>query len=302
MGDNLRSRVIRLAHANPDLRPHLLPLLAGKTAMEFPTEDARKKYLDEHPDADASKHTISKSDEAAAPKKDDKPSGGIAAKFKSFISKVKDAKPDIIKAIKGAPEKVQAFFADPEARKKATTQASEAIAKAPGKIANRIYESAKAELKEIKHAGHAVKKLFKKPPEKWDKEDKKAVYAASVYVAGAAMAAAGGGPLMAAGALGKAFASHVGMKAISHIVDHGFLHFEAGETVLHALHPIMHVMEHLAADESAKDEDHEKNLIQYLTVAVGKIMEDGLSDEDMQKVLQGEEPDSESIGQPKAAK
>ena len=53
---------------------------------------------------------------------------------------------------------------------------------------------------------------------------------------------------------------------------------------------------------SAKDEDHEKNLIQYLTVAVGKIMEDGLSDEDMQKVLQGEEPDSESIGQPKAAK
>jgi len=31
-------------------------------------------------------------------------------------------------------------------------------------------------------------------------------------------------------------------------------------------------------------------------------MEKGLSDEDMQKVLQGEEPDSESIGQPKAAK
>jgi len=302
MSNNLRSRVIRLAHANPDLRPHLLPLLAGKTAMEFPTEDARKKYLDDHPDADPSNHSVSKSDEAAAPKKDTKPSGGIAAKFKSFLSKIKDAKPDIIKAIKGAPEKVQAFFADPEARKKAQTQAAEAIAKAPGKIANRIYESAKAELKEIKHAGSAFKKLFKKPPEKWDKKDKKAVYAASVYVAGAALAAAGGGPLVAAGALGKSFAMHVGMKALNHIVDHGFLHFEAGETALHALHPILHIMEHLAADESTKDEDNEKNLIQYLTVAVGKIMEEGLSDEDMQKILLGEEPDSESVGQPKAAK
>lgn len=301
MGDNLRSRVIRLAHANPELRPHLLPLLTGKTGMEFSTEEARKKYLDEHPDADASKHTVSKSDEATS-KKDDKPSGGIAAKFKSFLSKVKDAKPDILKAIKGAPEKVQAFFADPEARKKATTQASEAIAKAPGKIANRIYESAKAELKEIKHAGSAVKKLFKKPPEKWDKEDKKAVYAASVYVAGAAMAAAGGGPLVAAGALGKAFASHVGMKAVSHVLDQGFLHFEAGETALHALHPILHVMRHLTADENTKDEDYEKNLIQYLTVAVSKIMEEGLSDEDMQKILKGEEPDSESLGQPKTTK
>jgi hypothetical protein len=29
MSDNLRSKVIRLAHQNPELRPHLLPLLVG---------------------------------------------------------------------------------------------------------------------------------------------------------------------------------------------------------------------------------------------------------------------------------
>ncbi|NBQ99658.1 MAG: hypothetical protein EBT79_02405 [Actinobacteria bacterium] len=29
MSDTLRSRLVRLAHANPDLRPHLLPILAG---------------------------------------------------------------------------------------------------------------------------------------------------------------------------------------------------------------------------------------------------------------------------------
>ena len=32
MGDSLRSKVIRLAHANPELRSHLLPLLAGETS------------------------------------------------------------------------------------------------------------------------------------------------------------------------------------------------------------------------------------------------------------------------------
>jgi hypothetical protein len=32
MSDSLRSKVIRLAHANPALRSHLLPLLAGDTS------------------------------------------------------------------------------------------------------------------------------------------------------------------------------------------------------------------------------------------------------------------------------
>jgi hypothetical protein len=299
----LRSKVIRLAHSRPDLRPHLLPLLQNeRVAMEFPTEEARNTYLEEHLDADPANHTVSKGDEEKGKSKNDKPSGGIASKFKSFFSKVKNAKPDIMAAMKSAPEKIQAFFADPEARKKATTKAAEAIAKAPEKLINRLYESAKDELKEIKHAGSAIKKLFKKPPEKWDKKDKKAVYAASVYVAGAALAASGGGPLVAAGALGKSFAMHVGMKALHHVVDHGFLHFEAGETALHALHPIMHVMEHLAADENTQDEDYEKTLIQFLTVAVQKILEKGLSDEDMEAVLRGEEPDPESIGDPKTVK
>ena len=34
MSDNLRSRIIRLAHTRPDLRPHLLPLL--KEAADVP--------------------------------------------------------------------------------------------------------------------------------------------------------------------------------------------------------------------------------------------------------------------------
>lgn len=60
----LRAKVIKLAHENPELRQHLVPLLrkeaASKTAMEFDTPEALKKYLHEHPDADKSKHTVKK--------------------------------------------------------------------------------------------------------------------------------------------------------------------------------------------------------------------------------------------------
>ena len=42
MPDNLRSSVIRLAHANPELRPHLLPLLGVRTADDKSFDEAVK--------------------------------------------------------------------------------------------------------------------------------------------------------------------------------------------------------------------------------------------------------------------
>ena len=58
MSQTLRSKVIRLAHQNPDLRTHLLPLL--KQAMEFATPEALEKYLKAHPKSDKSKHRVKK--------------------------------------------------------------------------------------------------------------------------------------------------------------------------------------------------------------------------------------------------
>jgi hypothetical protein len=52
----LREQMIKLAKDNPELRKHLVPIL--KEAMEFPTQKALKKYLDDHPDADKSKHKV----------------------------------------------------------------------------------------------------------------------------------------------------------------------------------------------------------------------------------------------------
>jgi len=54
--EDLRNKVIRLAHEMPELRRHLVPLL--RLAKVFPTEDALDKYLKDHPGADKSKHTL----------------------------------------------------------------------------------------------------------------------------------------------------------------------------------------------------------------------------------------------------
>jgi len=39
---DLRSRIIRLAHTNPDLRPHLLPLVSGRVAAVEITPSMRR--------------------------------------------------------------------------------------------------------------------------------------------------------------------------------------------------------------------------------------------------------------------
>ena len=62
MSDTLRTSLIRLAHAKPELRPHLLPLLT-KQAMEFDTKEQLEKYLRDHPGADKSKHSVKKQKE-----------------------------------------------------------------------------------------------------------------------------------------------------------------------------------------------------------------------------------------------
>ena len=54
----LLGKLIKVAHENPETQADLLPLI--KEAMQFKTPDALKKYLDAHPKADKSKHTVGK--------------------------------------------------------------------------------------------------------------------------------------------------------------------------------------------------------------------------------------------------
>lgn len=52
-------KIIKKAYFNPHLRSELLPII--KLAMEFPTEEALKQYLKDHPSADPKNHSVSKS-------------------------------------------------------------------------------------------------------------------------------------------------------------------------------------------------------------------------------------------------
>lgn len=54
---DLRKALVKLANERPETRKHLIPLLQ-KHAMDFPTEEALRKYLKEHPGADKTKHRV----------------------------------------------------------------------------------------------------------------------------------------------------------------------------------------------------------------------------------------------------
>lgn len=326
---DLRIRLIRIAHANPEIRPHLLPLLLERVAKEFPSQQALEDYLDDHPDAAKEKHWIkeeggedAKKDEGESkdkkPKDDEAPSkdegeakkepsdSAVSGTLKNFLSKMKGASKSIVESVQKAPKEVQRLISDPEARKAALSNAAAAVKKAPKEIAKRIYDAAKKEAHEIKHAGHAVGKILK--GEKLDKSDKKAIYSVGVYVAGATLAATGGGALLAAGAVGKSFVAHVAIKAIHGLLDDGFLHFEAAESVAHGIGHVMHVMEHVASEgerarliraaEEGDEEVLQAALVAQITAYVAKVMKDGVPDEDMEGIMKGADEDPDIDGLP----
>lgn len=279
----IRDEIIRVARNNPETRRHLVPLIreasSDKEAMIFDTDKELRRYLQQHPNADKSKHHVKKKQDStpSPPMKD------LKGKLTSFFDKVKGAKDTVVKAIQGAPAEVQQMFVDPEHRKKVLGDMSKSIVDSSKSLAKKISTAAGKEVHEIKHAIGAAKKLFKSPPDKLSKEDKKALYAAGAYVAGAVIAATPpvGTVLAAASALGHSFAVHVGMKAIHSLMDHGFTHYEWAEHVFH-------LVEHVSAE---KDENAE--LAEGLARVVADVLKN-LTDEDMEKILSGGEmPDED---------
>lgn len=222
------------------MRPQADMFRTARIAMQFDTKEALDKYLKEHPGADRALHSVKSIKEA------------ISRLFRKH-----EVKPEMAKDIEAAPAEVHDILTSADKRKESLAKISQGIQKSGKAVAKRIQESAHKELHEIKHAIKAAKKLLRKPPEPISKEDRGALYAAGAYVAGAAIATIPpGGALMAAGALGKAFALHVGIKAVHDLLDRGFVHFEWGEHIIHGI-------QHLAAEQDA-----EQALFEHLTAHV----------------------------------
>lgn len=291
-----RTQLLRIAGGLPSGDPVRRAVLASllKVAMEHSSKEEMEKYLKDHPGADPNNHTVKKKEESKGGESEEE----TKKETQSFLSKLKGVKDSVKKSLTEAPAAVQKIFTDPATRKKALGDVVATIKKSPEKISDAILESAKKELGDMKTAVGAFGKVLKKPIEQWDKEDYKAVYSAASYVVGGVLAASGGGPLMAAAAVGKSFAMHVGVKALSEIADTGLLHYEWAETAAHYLGHL-----HLAKEEEIDNDALEKSIFQQLTVAVTKVLDKGLTDKDMEDILvQDEGPGEDKLVQPKPAK
>lgn len=284
---DLRNRVIRLAHRRPELRGHLVPILR-RHAADYNEYVERKKKDGEKPlsrdDWDARVNGPSeKPKEESGAKDSEAPKESLRSRLTGMFSKIKGAAKSVVDSVKKAPENVQKFVVDSAFRKKAISDMVKGVKKTPEKLAKHVLKQAKHELKELKHAAKAGRKLFKKPPGPFTKEDKAALYAAGAYVAKSIVATMPphGAAIMAAGAIGASFGMHVGIKSIHHVMDKGFTHFEWAESVFHVLH-------HVVASKQAAEGDDDKaeaEFIEGLTRVVLDMMDQGISDEDMEKIM-----------------
>jgi len=264
---SLRLDTIRLAHANAELRPYLLTVLADdRSAASYQDYVERKKKEGEPPLKKDEWETRTQGGGT-----DDTVPKNTKAKVKSFLAGIKGVSQAMAKSVADAPAQVQQFVMDKEHRNKTLRSTAEAVRKSPKKIADTVWEAAKDEVHELKHAGSALAKVFAKPRKEWDKKDKKAVYGAAVYVAGAvATATTGGGAILVTGMVGKSFAMHVAAKALHNTINDGFTHFEVVETIAHLLH--------VASDDKEGDEGGEKYqrmLMDHLTIAVAAVRANG---------------------------
>ena len=293
---SLYTATVRLAYGRPDLRPLLLPLI--KEAREF-TPREWKTYQKKHPGADIANHTIRKPHESRKVKErqlrrekkreDEKNKDSLLHDIKKSLTKdlgavLAGGTKAIVDEVKKSPKVAKEFLTDEKARNKMLKGWVQKIKSAPGKLAKTIYDSAVVEVGEFKHAAKAVKKIIKK--EKLTLKDKHAMYAVGVYAAGLTLAAVTtGSSLLATGAFGKSFGTHVAIKAAHALFDEGFLAFEGIETALHGGEKLLHFMSHLAADE---DKDGQL-LVQAMTGAVLSVLNKGISDEDIKKIMAGVE-------------
>lgn len=269
----LRNDLIQLAFSQPDLRDPLLHLL--KTARTFGTREEMQNYLKKHPNADRTKHHVVEP-KGPQKKEDDgeaatKTKGGF---FARVAEKFKDVKDSVLAVIKKSPEHVHQYLGDPTYRKEVAGKMVTTAKKSPKKILTTMLHAVHHEYKENKQGIAALRKLAGKGS--LDKSDKKALYSLGAYIAVSTLATIPPGGIIAGlHAIGHSWGVHIGLKAVNHAIDHGFVHFEWLESALHAVG-------HVAADKESEPSDDE--LLTRLTGHVFDALE-SLGDEDIEKIL-----------------
>lgn len=226
----------------PSLQSHRV-VAQFKMAFEHPSEEARKEYLKNHPNANPKKHTVKPAEDPKAPveeksESEGKPAGKGKGVLKNLSSKAKAFFSQSSKA-------VQKFVVDPKHRVAAIKAAGKEIYKAPGAYAKRLVHEAKHEIKEFKEAGAALKDVAK--GKKLSDEQKATLKKVGTHLAIAVAAATltSTGVLAGAAAFSKGISIKVAAKAAMHALEK-----------VHTLNEISHIghgiLHHVLAAEKSK--------------------------------------------------
>jgi hypothetical protein len=256
--------------------------------MEHPSEEARKEYLKEHPQADPSNHTVIKhEDEGGAAEEEpegkekkpkEKPSAGNRAKafFKGLSDKAKAF-------VTSSSAEVQKFVSDSEHRKQTMVNAAKAVKDSPKVYAKRIVETVRHEVHEFKEAGEGIGVVIKGG--KMSPKQKKAVTTVAIHMGIAVTAAAltSTGVLAGAAALGKGMAQKIALKAAARALENIHLAQEISH-IGHGAHALAHIFT-AAEGEKPEKVSPEEVLAILVLQSVLKELED-FSDEDMASVLE----------------
>ncbi|NBR68146.1 MAG: hypothetical protein EBT79_12910, partial [Actinobacteria bacterium] len=198
---------------------------------------------------------------------------------------------DIVDSARKAPKAVKTFFANRSYRRKKMKALGGAIKKGAKGLGSRIAHAIKAEVHEAWDGVKAIKQALTPGSEALTRKQKKAIYSLGAYAAGAAVTAAGGGAILAAGAVGKSFMMHVGIKSVSHMFDSFAVHYEWGAEASHIFHAVSHAVSHVASDRRAADDDDKVDsaIVEAMIMAVSKILSDGMDDDAVKGMLSGKD-------------
>lgn len=288
--------------SHPSKKTALRVAARYQRAFEFPSPEALKHYLHDHPDADKSKHTVKKPGEDK-PKAEETPDEKKKDEKKDHGGHGEEKKPkkswrDVVKGLSQAaktfvtkaPESIQKFVNDDTFRRDALMKAHKAVTEAPEKFIQQAIHHAKHEAAEIKEAGHGILAVAR--GDKMSPSQKKAVKTIVTHVAIAAVATAlGGGLGIGAAALAKgtaaAFVSSLAKKIVLKSVISQLGHLPMIEEMLHAghgaVHMLEHVMEHFASEKPDMTPDQAFDA--YLSVSIAKGIKD-LDPETMAEALE----------------
>ncbi len=268
---------------------------ADVVGYEFPSPEARREYLKEHPAADPAKHTVKRPEEKEKAKEpepeekehgehEEKPKKSWKERFQSLSDKAKSF-------VKNAPAEIKKFVEDDAHRRKVAHAMHKAVVEMPGKVVDNAKKAIKHEAKEFKTAGEGIATVLSGKP--MTKEQKHAVktvaFDVALTVATAAVTGGFGGIAgRAAAGFTKALAKKIALKSMTH----GLGKVTTMEELAHFSHGVLeHITEAITAAENAGEGAGD-----LITSYVSKLVADELEDLDPEVLADALEEASKESG------